>query len=118
MCEDERTMEEKLLDGIDSLIWYNGLGKIIERWLALVPKTGSRVIACPTNYKLTEREINEDKWAYSQLQSIWILAVESFGSYGTSPRFGWIEDIEGFRTFVRRITKTYREAKEIEDEIG
>ena len=113
--EDKRTLEEKLLDGIDSLVSYNGLGEIVERWLTLEPEDGSTLIACPHNYTMTDGEVAGASWACEQLQVIWMIAVEIYGSCGTSPRFGWIEDIDGFRWFVKRILRTYQEA-ELEEE--
>ena len=117
MSEDKRTLEEKLLDGLDSLVCYNGLGEIIERWLALEPTHG-KFIACPWSYAMTDAEVDEASWACEQLQAIWVIAVECYGSCGTSPRFGWIEDKDGFRWFVNRILQSYRRGKEMEEEIN
>ena len=41
-----------------------------------------------------------------------MIAVEMFGSCGTSPRYGWIEDIDGFRQFCLDITETWRGSEE------
>ena len=42
-----------------------------------------------------------------------MIAVLLFGDYGTSPRSGWITDINGFKSFIDEITKLYREAEGI-----
>ena len=116
--EDKRTLEEKLLDGIDSLVSYNGLGETVERWLALEPDGWGQSIACPGNYTMTDAEVYRASWACEQLQAIWMIAVECYGDWGTSPRFGWIDDIDGFRWFVNRILQSYRRGKEMEVEIN
>lgn len=93
-----------LLNGLDSVTWYNGLAEVVYSWLSLEPSHGS--IACPKHYGLEEK----CDWAEQQLQVIWMIAVEAFGDCGTSPRYGWIEDVEGFHKFCLAITKTWKGA--------
>jgi hypothetical protein len=44
-----------------------------------------------------------------------MIAVELFGDCGTSPRYGWIVDVDGFKKWVLDITKTYRDYEENEE---
>lgn len=88
---------EKLLDALDAIVSYNGLGGEILSWTEL-PKTSCGQIVP-----------SKSCWSDDQLQVIWMLAVLLFGNYGTSPRGGWIEDVEGFIEFCKRITRLYQE---------
>lgn len=85
---------------IKSVIWYNGLVEGVKNWVKEPVINGH--IACPISYGLHEDNI-VDK---SQLQFLWMIAVLKFGDYGTSPRYGWITDIEGFKLWCEDIIKT------------
>lgn len=104
--------DDKYIDSLDSVTWYNGLGRIVRSWLDLQPGKPCGVILAPINYGLDQVY---DECAVAQLQVIWMIAVTLFGDYGTSPRHGWIEDIAGFREWIKKITATYRE-DELEDD--
>ena len=98
-----------LLDALDSVTWYNGLAPIVFSWrdtIVLNPKTDSSYNA-PKNYGSDEID-----WGYHQLQVLWMIAVWLFGDYGTSPRFGWIDDVDGFRKWCLDITRTWRGSEE------
>lgn len=96
-----KVTKETLIDALDSVTWYNGLCEEIERWASL-----------PKNKQYNSIPVPEICWHQEQLQVIWMIAVNLFGNYGTSPRGGWIEDVDGFRQFCLDITKTWREEKE------
>lgn len=105
---------EALLDALDSVTWYNGLAEIVLSWINLEAHEG--IISRPDNYGLCSGDAEENPdWSYHQLQVIWMIGVELFGSYGMSPRFGWIENEAGFKQWVHDITKTYRESDEYEN---
>lgn len=96
---------EALIDAIKSVVWYNGFGEAIDEWIKLEPVRGNQ-IRCPL------LDANENSTEYWQLQMLWMLCVVLFGDYGTSPRFGWIEDVKGFREFLKRIrTEEYCECE-------
>lgn len=86
-----------IIDALDSVVWYNGMGDDISEWKALPPGEYG-YINRPDNSRDNE-----------QMEVLWMICVCLFGDYGTSPRTGWIEDVEGFRKFVDAITKTHRE---------
>lgn len=87
---------EALIDAIKSVVWYNGYDEVIDEWMNLEPVRGNQ-IRCPL------LDANENSAEYWQLQMLWMICVVLFGDYGTSPRFGWIEDAKGFRDFLKRI---------------
>ena len=100
-------MEEKLLDALDSVTWYNGLAEIICEW----KKDG--YFNQYEDYSLSWKDETFDSYdldTRSQLQIIWMICVCLFGDYGTSPRWGWVEleNKEAFHDFIDEITKTYR----------
>lgn len=90
-----------LIDALDGVTWYNGLAEILQEWKALEPGENG-TLRFPYDVRCDD-----------QLELIWMICVGMFGDYGTSPRFGWIENVEGFRNFIDDITKTEREHKEI-----
>ena len=87
---------------IKSVIWYNGLIDGVSNWIKQ-PVTNGHII-CPKFYGLQEAEY--DIRDEAQLQLLWMIAVLRFGDYGTSPRYGWITDIEGFKFWCEDIIKT------------
>lgn len=89
---------DNIIDALDSVTWYNGLFDPILEWKKIGAFTGP-----PHNYGgLDDRE-------QTQLQVIWMICVCLFGDYGTSPRYGWIIDTDGFYDFIDKITATYKE---------
>jgi hypothetical protein len=102
MSKYENLSEEDLLDALDAVVWYNGFGEIISEWEKLEPEDGT--------IRAEYYKHEYDAGTTNQLEIIWMIAVLLFGDYGTSPRSGWIEDIESFRKFCHRITQTDRGA--------
>lgn len=87
---------------IKSIIWYNGLVDGVLNWIKQ-PVTNGHIL-CPKFYGADEYDIE----AQAQLQIFWMMGVLSFGDYGTSPRYGWITDIEGFKFWCEDIIKTIK----------
>lgn len=99
---------DKARNALDSITWYNGLAPVVFSWIWLKKKNGY-CVSCPNRYGAP------DDWAesyISQLQVFWMYAVETFGECGTSPRFGWITDVAGFRKWILDITETWRGSEE------
>ena len=96
--------KKDILDALDGVTWYNGLAEEVIRWKDLP--------ILPNGDILAPDIVGERSDTGHQLQVIWMIAVFLFGDYGTSPRFGWISDVEGFQRFCQDITKTWREAEE------
>lgn len=101
----EETRPERIdyADALDSVTSYNGLAEYVVKWAGLEPDPHS--ICCPDHYCAPA---GMESCVYEQLQVLWMIAVLMFGDYGTSPRFGWIEDVAAFRLWVSDITKLYR----------
>ena len=105
-------------DAIDGVCWYNGFSETIFNWrnLPIVDKkTMYPRILCPKNYGFKSKSIiisQGDIADVAQLQVLWMMAVCLFGGYGTSPRYGWIEDIDGFRQWCLDVTETWRSSDE------
>ena len=98
---------EKLINALDSITWYNGLAEIIVEWKD-EHYFDARTYGLNWNWDTFE---SYDQETRSQLQVIWMICVELFGNYGTSPRSGWIEpeNKDDFYKFIDDITETYRE---------
>ena len=82
--------------GLQLVIDYNGLTELVRQWLTIEPN--ARIIYCPY-----WDQVDHNTSAYHQLQVLWMICVAKFGEYGTSPRFGWITDVDGFREFIEKI---------------
>ena len=106
--EYEKTVTiEKLIDALDSVTWYNGLAEIIVEWKnEYYFNTSANCLSW--NWNTFESYDLETRY---QIQAIWMICVELFGDYGTSPRSGWIEleNKDNFYKFIDDITETYRE---------
>lgn len=102
--------DNSLLDALDGVTWYNCLAEEVFSWACLPTEADYKIITLPKN-------VNPMNPYGPQLEVIWMIAVILFGEYGTSPRTGWIENVEGFREFCCDITLTWQEARrEAEDE--
>ncbi len=80
---------DDVFDALESVVWYNGYQDVIEGWKDLPRSFESGWILSP---KLDE-----------QAEVLWMIAVCLFGDYGTSPRSGWIEDVDGLYDFIDRL---------------
>lgn len=91
MLKDKVT-KESLIQALNDVVWYNGLSDHIWKMIDLEPSE-YRYILCP--YDLTMGD--------QCLETIWMICVLLFGDYGVSPRSGWIEDVDGYRAFLKTI---------------
>lgn len=98
---------ERLINALDSITLYNGLAEIIVKWKD-EHYFDEIAYGLSWNWNTFESYNPETR---SQLQIIWMICVELFGEYGTSPRSGWIEpeNKDDFYKFIDDITETYRE---------
>ncbi len=104
---EEILSAEDILDALDSVTWYNTyLAMELVNWKNADYLGGikDRMIMFPDKVS----EIWEDGGIYEQMQLFWMICVLLFGDYGTSPRFGRLTDIEGFYSFIDRITRSYQ----------
>lgn len=101
---------EAIVDALDSVTWYNGLAEYVYRWT--LPGAGYLKRPNGTGYLTRTRAEDLDPRGEGQLEVIWMICVNLFGDYGTSPRSGWIEKEEEFYAFCKEITTTWRESEE------
>lgn len=101
--------QDRLINALDSVTWYNGLAEIIVKW-----KDESYFKVYGNTSMSLDWDIYDsyDIESKSQLQVIWMICVELFGDCGTSPRTGWIyiDNKGAFHRFIDDITETYRDS--------
>lgn len=78
----------KCWNALSDVVFYQGLVPIIQSWKTLSPN--NLFIQCPHEYNSTKYNVDANDIA--QLQIFWMIAVLKFGDYGTSPRYGWIDN--------------------------
>ena len=100
-CSGYDEGKKKILSVIDSVVFYNGIGEFVLLWKDKEPDMSGYI-------RPDYREQGYDVETTANLEFIWMIAVELYGECGTSPRSGWIKDIDGFRKFIEVITETYR----------
>lgn len=87
-------------DSIHTVAWYNGLSEYVHNWRIELEK-------CIENN--TDKIDYNNQYGYCwyrdwckefdpQLEVLWIIACNQYGSWGTSPRTGWIESAH-YNTF-------------------
>ena len=89
----EKITKVNLIVAIRDAVWYNGLEGAIAGWKKL-----QKCESPPERYGADEAG------DIDQLQLIWMMCVILFGEYGISPRYGWINDLNGFHEFIDLIT--------------
>lgn len=93
-------IEKPLLDALQGVVSYQGLASELQSWKDIEPSKYGGLL--PTYW---DKWKDEDVEVCAQLQVFWMICIILFGDYGTSPRFGWIEDIESFKTFIDLVTR-------------
>jgi len=91
------------IETLITIIQYNGYEEEVMKW-----ETYDHHQSAP--YAV----LDPDSKAYCQLQIIWMYLVLSIGDYGTSPRFGWITNMEVFRRFIDKLKEEY-DLREVEE---
>ena len=100
----------ELQDLFETVIWYNGLEDQLREMVSLQPNDDTGYIMYDYYKYNMGRDKNER--IYYQVQILWIMLVEKFGDYGTSPRFGWIEKIDEYKHFLKDILDNIEEDDE------
>ena len=78
-------------ESLNLLVSYNGYSDYVKNFLGHISASEKDYVTCP--------EWLKDP--HSIAGWIWFILVCRFGDYGTSPRFGWIEDKNGAMKFLR-----------------
>lgn len=84
------------IETLITIIQYNGYEEEVLGW-----ESYDRYQGAPYD------KLDPDSEAYCQLQIIWMYLVLSIGEYGTSPRFGWLTDMEAFGRFIDKLKEEY-----------
>lgn len=90
-------------DVLDVAVWHSDLSEYVQRWKR-------------TSHSLDDKDClyakdafrDVDKEHHPQLEMLWMIAVEKFGDFSGSPKFGWIDDLDKFELWCDEITHTYR----------
>ena len=100
-------MDDKLTSAIASIVQYNGLEGSLKDIRSELDRQREDYLT------LKDIELNRDLMMYTssrlelyniaQAHFIYMLLVLLYGNYGTSPRFGWIEDKEGAAAFIDKL---------------
>ena len=93
----------KLLEALQAIVSYQGIESELQSWKELEPNEYGGIF--PTYLEKWRHEDIESIEVGAQLQIFWMICVCLFGDWGTSPRFGWIEDRESFKTFIDLVTR-------------
>ena len=86
-----------IIEALKSALSYNGLDEVIKDWNSEKHITKWK---CGQSIMQRVEDIGSDLEMDSALQLVYMICVILFGDYGTSPRHGWIEDVEGFHKFI------------------
>ncbi|MBQ9005981.1 MAG: hypothetical protein IJ092_06375 [Atopobiaceae bacterium] len=101
MIEKPEISKTQLVDNLFWALWYNGLDYEVEYLAGLLEDAQGWL----------ERSDPRMRDAGESMVLLWMILVQSFGDYRTSPRSGWVEDTRGAAEFLRsRIKRTWGEA--------
>ena len=83
-------------DALNLLVSYNGYSDYVNRIIAHISGFKRSPITCP-DWLRDPHTITG--W-------LWFILICRFGDYGTSPRFGWIEDKDGATQFLKSLLES------------
>ena len=102
--------KEEIIEAIASIVQYNGLDAPLKVWRRELDRQREG------SFSLHDLELNNDLslvnginleiYDIAQEHFIYMLLVLLYGNYGTSPRFGWIDDTEGAAAFLDDLLKS------------
>lgn len=106
--EEEQTSDyliinKNIIDVLDSIVWYNGIGDILLKLREDIINSEDETYS-KLKYK-------HDEFSNNQFEIFWMMLVLMYGDYGTSPRSGWLnmENKNEIISFIDQITKTTKE---------
>ena len=83
-------------DALNLLVKYNGYESCVKSIVDHINGFQGKPVVCPD-------------WLrdpHSVTGWLWFILVCRFGDYGTSPRFGWIEDKDGATQFLKSLLES------------
>lgn len=106
-ANDYLIMNKNIIDILDSIVWYNGIGDILLKLKEDITNSEGE-----TYSKLKDDlKYKYDEFSNNQFEIFWMMLVLMYGDYGTSPRSGWLnmENKNEIISFIDQITKTTKE---------
>lgn len=108
---EKAEQKEELLDAISIVVDYNGYQEFVKDLNDIAHTDARDEYGYALNIFPKDVFDNEE---YSdvykaQLQVIWMMMVNEFGDYGTSPRSGWIIKSEEFKKFISELLERVEE---------
>lgn len=97
--------KEDLLDAISTVVDYNGYQQFVKDLINIAYTDAYDEYGYPLSIfpgDVFDNIIYADVYR-AQLQVIWMMLVNEFGDYGTSPRSGWIIKSEEFKKFISEL---------------
>lgn len=86
-----------------AIVWHYDLSDYVQRW-----KRASTALDDKDCLYTKDAFRDVDKEHHPQLEMLWMIAVEKFGGFSGSPKFGWIDDLDRFELWCDEIAHTYR----------
>ena len=83
---------------LNTVIGYEGLYIILKDWV-----TNSKGLSQYTFHMAFGDDVWDEEEAYHQAHFLWMIAVMLYGNYGTSPRYGWIDNVSEFQKWCEKI---------------
>ena len=89
-CEEglKNIMNDDLRKAFVTMLWYQGYDEAIAELLKNIKDTDTQI------------SYNEEN-GFSE--EVWSVFVLMFGEYGSSPRYGWIDKISEFKSFLKSL---------------
>lgn len=108
---EKAEQKEELLDAISIVVDYNGYQQFVKDLNDIAHTDARDEYGQPLNIfpeDVFDNIIYADVYI-AQLQVIWMMLVNEFGDYGTSPRSGWIIKSEEFKKFISELLERVEE---------
>ena len=77
-----------MMDHLFWALWYNGCDEQVEKLADMMRDASGQVTRSDTSF-------DDDG-----VELLWMMLVQYFGDYGTSPRSGWVSDTSGAAEFL------------------
>ena len=98
--------QETFADMLFWALWYNGHDEHVSM-LADMLEHIERLTFDDELFKMVD--YGDD----NMMQMLWMILVQQFGDYGSSPRYGWVDDTDGAAKFIReQIARTFASVDE------
>lgn len=97
-------MESGVINAINAIVWYNGYYDELRKLKKYISESINSDVDKYSNAPIPDF-ISDEYDTDHAIRIIWSLMVYMFGSYGGSPRYGWIEKRDDAIAFIDMICK-------------